>query len=169
MAMFTAVAASAFVVRVRMVEECDRKRAMRMDPTPVALLETSAPGAGSAVFEDREKNREAGEVLGARATMTATEREIAARFEAAAARGDVEGALFAWSELPAGGPARASLVEARARLVRPYLEVQLRRLLDEVEARHCDAASERLARLARLLPDQPLPDAMAGCESRVGR
>jgi hypothetical protein len=148
LAMFAAVSASAFAIRVRMGGDagpvCKRKAAMR-EITPVTLVDTT-PSSPSI-----------------RAPVTELEREAVRRFHEALAAEDDEAALEAYALLPRASAVRETLTEQRDAVLAGWLDRQLTRLADDLEGRDCDAVDERLRRLGRLVPDKQLPDAMAEC------
>lgn len=181
MAMFTAVAASAFVVRVRMQRErgaayrlpAAAVEAVPFDPLPVMLVSADEAGAPAPRADD--------------------ESPAVAAFRAARETGDHEGALEAYVILlRIGGPelsegpssstrfagrgrplstgVPADIAAEREAIARVYLSKQLAKVADDLERGDCDTVNERLHRLNRLLPDKQLPSRMAGCESqRRGR
>ena len=148
MAMFTAVAASAFVVRVRMhATQCARR-------------------APQATVENQEVIPV--EVIGGSVSPVLVPSEPLDPFHAAIESGDDEAALQAYLEAT---PSDQETWKAeRDAVSRGYLSLQLERLAEELDAGDCAAVSERLHRLSRLMPDKHIPAEMALCtDQRVRR
>jgi hypothetical protein len=145
MAMFTAVAASAFVVRVRMHSSACALRAAPMPGPDVVKMDTI--GAATPVVDDNGPLDP---------------------FHGAMVRGDNEAALQAWLAAPA--LERDMWRSEREAIAREFLDQQLERITFEIENGDCAAVSERLHRLGRLLPDnRDIPQEMALCTDQRGR
>jgi hypothetical protein len=147
MAMFTAVAASAFVVRVRMhATQCSRR-------------------APQVAVEDREIVEV--DVIGGSVSPVLAPTEPLDPFHAAIDAGDLEAALQAYLE--AKPHDKAAWKVERDAVAHSYLTLQWDRLNEETNTGDCAAVSERLQRMSRLMPDGPIPADMAKCTDRRRR
>jgi hypothetical protein len=190
--MFTALAASAFVVRVRMGarSECAARLA-EARRTAAAAAQAAAAEAGArelivpglpavvgSVSIVEAGHTQAGASTSAVPIELISEREARLRAEAALGEGEraaveafrvhvragrSEDALATWNALPQASAARYILSNERHALADDWLATQLTRLERELGRRDCGAVEERLARLHRLLPERPLPDRMGDC------
>jgi hypothetical protein len=136
LAMFTAVGASAFVVRVRM-----EQGAASFAPRPVAPILTSRGGVDPAETADM---REA--------------------FLDAVIRGDDELALDWYTYLPPHSDAARELAPTRNSIAANFRDQELVRVARDLDRGDCEAVRERLSRMAHLLPEMNLPVTMDRCE-----
>jgi hypothetical protein len=168
--LFSALAASAFVVRVRTLQtrnlamrasqlqaEADALAAVRehREMSVVWLSEADGPVRIEVTTRAEVRSR-------LEAELSPGERETVGRYRALAVSGDTEVALELWNGLP-GGTARYLLADERANLADEWLAQQLSRLDGELGRGDCGAVAERLARMRRLVPDRALPWHMADC------
>lgn len=163
MAMFTAVGASAFVVRVRMRQGPGCPASYSVPPATPAAAPEAAPAPGEVLPVALVTLPAEGAELPDLSSLSDPERARVEAYYAAVGRGDPELALEIYSALPSGGDAQRLLRGPRGELARSYLETQLFRLDRELERRDCEAVQERLNRLGRLLPERDLPVAMDAC------
>jgi hypothetical protein len=141
-AMFMAVGASAFVVRVRMQRDLAFPRVMadaaaeRMttDPSPPPPAESYRIGFMNALYH-----------------------------------GDDELALEWYSNLPDTSEASLQLRPARDLIAARFLKDQLVRLASDLEQNDCASVDSRLAKLHRLTPEVNLPLQMAKCSVLVDK
>ena len=178
--LFTALGASAFVIRVRALAAhgCPAVQRMRLEssvPPPVVMSMRSRVAAepvvaggddyaqqvdtGGPVAVELLSREEA--VARAERQLGASDRENVARFRAAERRGDTEVALLIYNDFGVTSPARYVLERERTHVADEWLAVQLARLDRELGARDCGAVNERIERISRLVPDRHLPSRMA--------
>jgi hypothetical protein len=143
-AMFTAVGASAFVVRVRMQEAA--KAASAASPVPPESVPVSLVRAPVDVgpLSDVDQNR-------------------VEAFEQARTAGDLARALALYNKFPPDSKAVKAVAVQRDEIATQYLKDELDLLMDEVDRRDCAAVDLRLAQLGQLLPEKQLPKTMDGC------
>jgi hypothetical protein len=167
--LFTALGASAFVIRVRSMAArgcpSERPRAVELVPRVVDIMPMPAPAprlvADGPVPVELLSREEA--IARAERQLMTREREQVARFRSAAQRGDAEVALLIYNDFHASSPARYVLEQERGRIADEWLATQTARMHRELSARDCGAVNERIERISRLLPDRHLPSRMA-CE-----
>jgi hypothetical protein len=161
--LFTALGASAFVIRVRSLATRGCPQAMAapapilaIEPVavPAVLTSSNAPVAVELLSREEAISR-------AERQLTDEERENVARFRNAARRGDAEVALLIYNDFGSASPARYVLESERNQLADDWLATQLARLDRELDARDCGAVNERIERISRLVPDRHLPSRMA--------
>ncbi len=179
--LFTALGASAFVIRVRALATRGYAQAVPLAPAPI--LQSSEGGLGLTSDQDAVEPRGrlvAGAVersanapvpvellsrdeavARAERQLTTQERENVARFRSAARRGDAEVALLIYNDFGSASPARYVLESERTAVADDWLGTQLARLDRELSARDCGAVNERIERISRLVPDRHLPSRMA--------
>ncbi len=143
-AMFTAVGASAFVVRVRM-QEAARQTAWNTVPAPESMpvsLVRAPVDVGPLGPADQAR---------------------VDAFQHAMSSGDVPRALALYNEFPADCAAVRALASARDEIATNYLSAELEQLSDEMDRHDCPTVDMHLARLSALLPEKNLPKTMEGC------
>ncbi len=136
MAMFTAIGASAFVVRAR----ATRGRACSHSRRPPEAVAPLAP------------------------RLESHDNALTEQFWDARNRGDQETALDLYLHLSV--ERRLLLAPTRDELARAYQEEQLAEIDDAVDELRCEDADHRLRRLRRLVPEATLPVAMDACITR---
>ena len=160
--LFTALGASAFVIRVRSMAArgCPSERAVRVVETAPPVVVSMRNQASDAPVPVELLSRDEAIARAAR-QLTTRERENVARFRAAAQRGDAEVALLIYNDFHASSAARYVLERERGLVADEWLATQTSRMHRELSARDCGAVHERIERISRLLPDRHLPSRMA--------
>jgi hypothetical protein len=161
LALFSALGASAFVIRVRSMQSPSAARDVEPSAGPIAPVVALAPAGGDIVPVTLMSPEE---------TKAATERALdeasraaVAEFRQLAAK-DGELALERFGAL---SPAvQQVLAKERRALADDWAATQLSRLARELERHDCGAVDERLARMHRLLPDRPVPRGLEGCPTK---
>jgi hypothetical protein len=156
--LFTALGASAFVIRVRAMATRGYMHPSVQSLPPILMTQAPAILEDGPVPVELLSRSEA--VARAEHALTDEERENVARFRAAVRRGDTEVALLVYNEFGAASPARYVLENERAVVADDWLAVQLARLERELATRDCGAVNERIERISRLVPDRHLPSRM---------
>jgi hypothetical protein len=156
--LFTALGASAFVIRVRAMATRGYLHPQVQTMPPILLSSAEMVGMDGPVPVDLLSRSEA--IARAEHALTEDERESVARFRAATRRGDTEVALLIYNDFSAASPARYVLESERTVVAEDWLTVQLARLERELAVRDCGAVNERIERISRLVPDRHLPSRM---------
>jgi hypothetical protein len=177
--LFTALGASAFVIRVRSLATHQippsRARFSIGDPAPeiaaarelrlisdeplVAEVYPQRVSASGPVDVELLSRDEA--IARAERQLTQAERQNVARFRQAARRADAEVALMIYNDFGVASPARYVLESERKTLADDWMATQVPRMDRELAAHDCSAVTERIERITRLLPDRHLPSRMA--------
>jgi hypothetical protein len=154
--LFTALGASAFVIRVRAMATQGYLHAQTIVTAP-PILATQVLVDGPVPVELLSRSEAAAR---AERALGEEERENVVRFRSAVHHGDIEVALLIFNDFAPASPARYVLEAERNVVADDWLATQMSRLERELASRDCGAVNERIERISRLVPDRHLPSRM---------